>query len=116
MEQTLAEPLGQTPRKRTNNKAPSEASPDKKKKTESQHIKKTSEVTDALLLELKIKDDFMLSMRAGHKTYILNKGTEPAMLDISDQICGYGKDNFKMIKDKPSEGQVPYLLKSMDDG
>ena len=72
------------------------------------------DITEALILEGKIKDDVMMNLRAHHKAYIVNKGKKEASLTVSDQLVGFGKGGFKLVKGDASEHQVVFKLDGPD--
>ena len=72
------------------------------------------DITEALIMEGKIKDEVMMNLRAHHKAYIVNKGKKEASLTVSDQLIGFGKGGFKLVKGDASEHQVVFKLDGPD--
>ena len=89
-------------------------SPFKKQKTDKSHIISMQDITEALILEGKIKDEVMMKLRAQHKVYIVNKGKKEASLTVSDQLIGFGKGGFKLVKGNASDQQVVFKLDGPD--
>ena len=72
------------------------------------------DITEALIMEGKIKDEVMMNLRAHHKVCIVNKGNMEASLTVSDQLIGFGKGGFKLVKGDASEHQVVFKLDGPD--
>jgi hypothetical protein len=103
--------------KRINKDGDSET-PSKKAKIDSAHVVESSKIEHALLVETKLpKDNLFLQLRAGHRLYICNKGPAETTLDQDFFIAGFGKGNFKLMKesDSASDYAVEFKLQSSDD-
>jgi hypothetical protein len=106
-----------TPGKRADKDPEVDTTPIKRAKVDNSQVVESSKIDHALLVEAKMPNSLILQLRAGHRVYICNKGAGETTLEQDSLVAGFGKGNFKLMKesDPAPDNAVEFKLQSSDD-
>ena len=95
--QPQANPAGGSPSSKRKNGLKHLEESVKKLKTDPALIISMQEVAQALLVEVAVKGETLMNLRANNTQYIVNKSTSKEMtIRLNEHVAGFGKGGFKL--------------------